>query len=398
MEGTNNARPTPDGQSPDMPQVPGSTPGIPPAPGTIPRATINIREALEANNAEHPQTASTVRTFQTDVAHSVKNDNVSMIKIALAEKARQEQGVGYADLSRPGRKHGGLIVILVVLLLIGGSVTAWYFYVNKPLPPTISERIAPNEPELLYSEEQAMVSSFDKSSDQIVRELRAEMLADSDLGVIKRTLLSAGTATSTRNTTTAEFLTLIRSRASDNLKSAFGSQYFLGGYSNKPHDSFILIKVNSYESAYPGMLQWEPYMDSDLGRFFPSSLIATSTGSGTTPSSISSSTAQVTGTSTAIVSGEKSGETMTGANAASNGTSSVDSSGAAIPSVRTVNQASATFEDRIIQNKDTRALIGLDGNIKFLYTFLDQKTLLIVSSERGLKEVQARLTTGRIRR
>ncbi len=89
---------------------------------------------------------------------------------------------------------------------------------------------------------------------------------------------------------------------------------------------------------------------------------------------------------------------MTGANAASNGTSSVDSSGAAIPSVRTVNQASATFEDRIIQNKDTRALIGLDGNIKFLYTFLDQKTLLIVSSERGLKEVQARLTTGRIRR
>lgn len=392
MEGTQNAQSTTGGQSPDGSQVPANAPVMPPAPGTIPRATINIREALEAASADHPLTESTVRTFQTDVAHSVKNDNVSMIKIALAEKARQEQGTDYADISKPRRRYGGLIAVFVVLILIGGSVTAWYFYVNRPLPPTISERIAPNEPELLYSEEQAMVSSFDKSSDQIIRELRTEILADSDLGVIKRTLLSAGIATSTRNTTTAEFLTLIRSRASDSLKAAFGSQYFLGGYSNHPHDSFILIKVSSYESAYPGMLEWEPYMDFDLGKFFPSSLIATSTAqassasSSPTPTTTSvSSTAtpvQATGTSTTVVSG----------------TSSVGASNMIIPPARTVNQASATFEDRIIQNKDTRALIGLDGNIKFLYTFLDQKTLLIVSSERGLKEVQARLTTGRIRR
>lgn len=381
MEGTNNPQSKPVEPEESGTPTPISNDSIPPAPGTIPKSTIKINEVLEANKESNGEPIRTVRTFQSDIAGSVKNDNVSMIKIALAEKTRREQSPQYSDISRPRKSHKVLIISLIVILLLGAGLAAFYFYINKPLPPTIAETIAPNEPELMYSEEQSMVSTHNRTTDQIISELRSEMLENLDLGVIKRILLSTGSATSTRNTTSSEFLNIIRSRASDSLKAAFDNQYFLGGYSGNPHDTFILIKVNSYESAYPGMLAWEPYMDSDIGRFFPSSLIATS--------SQPSATTTATSTQTIVSSSTASTSDITIASSSSPETS--------LP-IRTVNQTRATFVDKIIHNKDTRSLVDLDGKIKFLYTFLDSNTLLIVSSERGLKEVQARLTTGRIRR
>lgn len=366
-----------------------TNPQHPPAPGTIPRQTITIGEALQSARESDTGRNDTIRTYQSDVADSIKDDNVSMIKIALAEKARREQAPTFADVSQTKRSHVALISVFAAIIIIGGGVAGLYFYMNRSLPPTISETIAPNEPELLYSEAEALVTANGKNSDQIIRDVRAEMLADLDLGVIKRVLLSTGIGTSTRNTTISEFLGLIRSRASESLKASFGGQYFAGGYSSKPHDTFIIIKIDSYELAYPGMLAWEPYMEKDLGAFFPSSVVAAVA----TTTSVGTSTA----TSTMPITASSSASLATSSNADASAASSTVAS-VTIQPVRTVNQPTATFADRIIQNKDTRALIGLDGAIKFLYVFLDRNTLLIVSSERGLKEVQARLTTGRIRR
>ena len=309
-----------------------------PAPGTIPRSTIKIGEALDAEKqADNGSSRNdAVRTFQSDVAGAVKNDNVSMIKIALAEKARQERSPQYADVARPKKNYGPAIAIFGAIILVGGIVYGLYAFFNKPIVPTIFEQVAPDEPELIYSENQIAVSAKDKSSDFINKEIRDSMMDNLDLGVIRRTLLLTGTASTTRNTTAVEFLDLTRSRPNDSLKAALGTNYFLGSYSNNPHDTFILMTVNSYESAYPGMLSWEPFMETDIGRFFPYSALPAAT--------------------------------------------------------------STAFKDMVLQNKDARVLTDANGAIKFLYTFLDTKTLLIVSSERGLKEVQSRITTGRIRR
>lgn len=372
----------PDGiNNPNTPTGQESSGFAEPAPGTIPRSTIKIGEALEADHGPSSATTGTVRTFQSDIAHAVKNDNVSAIKIAMAEKNRREQDTHYANFAKPRRSHGALVAIIITLILVGGGVAGVYFYTNKPLPPTIAETIAPNEPELLYSEEQALVDSNGKSSDKITAEIRGELLKDLEFGVIKRVLLSKGTASSTKNTTTSEFLTLIRSGVPDGLRSAFAPQYFLGGYSKGPHETFIIIKIASYESAYAGMLAWEPHMEKDLGKFFPSSMISIAT---TSPASPTSTT---TASSTQI--GQAGTSTLASSPASS--TSADIFSPPEIPAV-------ATFKDRIIQNKDTRMLVGTDGRNKFLYTFLDKNTLLIASSERALQEVQARLTTGRIRR
>jgi hypothetical protein len=348
---------------------------------------------MEESDAEKNESSKNdaIRTFQSDIAGRVKNDNVSMIKMALAEKMRQERNPGqnsYADVTRPRPGRGLLIAVIVIMFLITGGVIGMRWYFNRPIQPTISEIIAPDEPEILYSEAEAAVSSDNKSSDQIFRDLRTEIMADLDLGVIKRTLLTKGMGSSTKNTSASEFLDLLHTRVNDSLKAAFSGQYLLGSYSKDPHETFLLFKVDSYESAYAGMLAWEPFMEGDIGKLFPSSLIIATTT-----------------TSAVETGGQQSAQAMTPASSSTVQTAVTASTSPISPALatssaaqRTVNQPVATFKDRIVQNKDARVLIDTDESIKFMYVFLDAKTLLIVSSERGLKEVLARMTTGRIRR
>ncbi|HEY1037087.1 MAG TPA: hypothetical protein VGE62_00730, partial [Candidatus Paceibacterota bacterium] len=54
------------------------------------------------------------------------------------------------------------------------------------------------------------------------------------------------------------------------------------------------------------------------------------------------------------------------------------------------------FVDKVIENKDSRALVDENGNILMLYTFVDKNTLVIATSDKALKEIMFRLTTGRI--
>jgi hypothetical protein len=66
--------------------------GIPKKDDGLPtaRKTVNIMDAL-ADSKKDEGDAQTVRTYQSDIADTIKNDNVSMIKVALSEKKRQER-------------------------------------------------------------------------------------------------------------------------------------------------------------------------------------------------------------------------------------------------------------------------------------------------------------------
>ena len=57
---------------------------------TVPHQTVTLTDAL-AQGPKTEEKTGTVRTFQSDIAGTVQTDNVSMIKMAMAEKARQEQ-------------------------------------------------------------------------------------------------------------------------------------------------------------------------------------------------------------------------------------------------------------------------------------------------------------------
>lgn len=328
----------------------------------VPHETVKLTDAL-AQNKDLNQKTNTVRTFQTDIAGTVKSDNVSMIKMALAEKSRQERegsSLANVDIKYPIKK--AYIWALIGIIVVAGGVGFVYWFFNRPPAETIERKIAPQEPEIIYSETQAVININDKPSSVIIEELKKEVSAKLDLGTIKRVMLTAGTS-STRSIETSEFFNVIRSNAPNSLIRSLESYFVLGAYSFAPHDAFLIFKIKSYDDAFSAMLQWEPYIEIDLGKI----LIEETT----PPNTIIN---QPVATTTFA--------TTTGST-----------------TIRSTNDPNkSVFGDKILQNKDTRILTGPDGKIKLLYSFIDKNTLVIVSSEKGFKELITRMTTGRIRR
>lgn len=371
-------------------------PNIPPTLNTR-KPTVGIRDALSSTDAD-TEPLSTIRTFQSDVSDRVKNDNVSMIKIAIAEKERRERNNANMVLEKNKKMTPIYIFSGVIAILIISSVGFVYWYFNRPLPPTLEQTIAPNEPEIIYSETQVAVSTDNKSPADMLIDLRKETLTPLDLGTMKRILVTTKLGSSTRNLNAGEFLTKIRSRASENLIRAMEPYFVIGAYSFEPHDVFIIFKINTYDIAYPGLLAWEPYMDADLSHLFVDKkveeiiapiipIVAT-----TSPILVATTSASTTATAS-----------LTSTSSTSTSTTPIIATGTPVSTApktptKTTNDPKPVWKDKIIQNKDTRVLIDTDGNMKFLYSFVDKNTLVIVSNEKGFKEIITRMTTGRVRR
>ena len=60
------------------------------------------------------------------------------------------------------------------------------------------------------------------------------------------------------------------------------------------------------------------------------------------------------------------------------------------------NPASGNFEDVIIKNKDTRVIRDSSGKIAFIYSFLNNHSILITTSEASFKEILNRVTASAI--
>lgn len=313
------------------------------------KPTVGIADAIQ-QTPQAEQKTENIRTFQSDISGAVKSDNISMIKIALAEKGRREQEGQYVEVSAKKISKTPFIVIGVVVLLVGLGVGFVYLYFNQAPLPTIEQTIAPKEPEIIYSETQAVVNTDGKAPAVLLGEIKAEGLAPFDLGTVKRTLLTTGVGTSTRNITSDELFAILKTRIPAQLQRSINPYFVVGTYAFTPHDSFMILKINSYDNAYAGMLAWEPYMETDIGGMFI-------------------------------------GETRTQPITPIEGVN---------PIVNTTQSREAVFKDKVVQNKDARVLTAEDGSIKFMYTFIDKETLVLVSSENGLKEILFRLTSGRI--
>lgn len=316
------------------------------------RPTIHLTDALQAKVPDQkPSDMQTIHTFQSDVANAVKNDNVSLIKIALAEKKRQQrQGTFDQTLSAlPTSKNYTLWITLIIIILFAGGGYI-LFSVLTPKEEVINNPGSRIVTPPLEAELDVTSDIRGKDSNDIERFIQAEKAAELPLGSMKRINFVRTDDLGIINPVPApEWLTFMRVRAPDTLIRAFDPGFIFGIYSLTPHDSFIILKVNSYDNAFAGMLAWEPNMEDDIGGVIINKDINVITDD----NGIATSTNQFDG---------------------------------------------KPFVDRVLNNKDARVLYNNNGKPKIIYTFVDQETLVIVSSESVLKEVVFRLTTGRISR
>jgi len=293
-----------------------------------------------------------IRTFQGDVADALSKQKESLVSIQRSEHALKEAHKVFSPPKSPeeileSKSNKKLLLLLVgSFVLIGlGGLASWYAYVDyteKTASPIIQR--APNK--FLVSANIVNIDTQDISRESLILNIQKEQKKEIKEGTIVQIQLQKQLATTTTLISTRDFLNILESRAPGSLVRSFNPLFMLGflGKNTRLAENigtvhpFILIKLDSFENAFPGMLEWEKNMQSDLLPLFVSS---------TTPTNIASET---------------------------------------------------TFEDVVIQNKDVRMLRNLTEQAVLLYTFFDNKMLIITDNENSLKIIVDKLNTEKLSR
>lgn len=347
------------------------------AVGTPPenKETVKFKEVMEHQSEKfiHDDKLDTIETYNTDFAKAIRKDNVSALQIALAEKKKQdEMGVNSqvpdkAEMSLRVKIIGGVTLLVV---LVGGYFLASWIFAKGQTPENVANQNTTNQSTdqtpLIKIDQKQIVQIDGKDDIAIKKEILKFVNGTVDTATIKELILAAQPTAGSKagdlnKITTSQFFDNLHTHASPQLIRALADNYTMGVYGSSPRDFFIIFNVKSQDNAFAGMLTWESYMNDDVGDIFERNFKTAGFTNGTS-----------TGSSTKL-------------------TQPVETSNQSITNQR-------VFSDKIFYNKDTRVIYDTEGKIKILYSFIDPKTLVLVSSDTGFKEILSRLTTGRITR
>ena len=290
---------------------------------------------------------------------------VSSTTIALAESRRKESTDSLAD-AEP--KHSGkkLIILLISLLLIlGGIVAGYYLYSKSPLAPAPKIPSTQNNSSVIPSDTVINIILKDDFDYQELRLLtQKEILKPHQLGsIVEIVLLLKDTRGNTTRLTGPYIAKQIDIGAPDILLRSLTAPWMLGIYTNPTghSSSFVVVTTNFFQNAFAGMLQWERIMADDIKDYlFP-----------IPPRGIASVNLSATSSATSTSQGTTTDQVH--------------------EPLKPYTTVQGRFEDRIILNKDVRSFRTLNGEILFLYSFLDNTKLVIAGNEEALAEIIKRL-------
>jgi hypothetical protein len=153
------------------------------------------------------------------------------------------------------------------------------------------------------------------------------------------------------------------------LTRSLATSTVLGVYAGDIAEPFIILKTNSYEGAFSGMLDWEDFMSDDLFTFMGIILP-----NGEVAPIKEAPVVQIEST------------------ASSSATSTASSSTPQPPLAPAIDPRDISkFLDRTIKNKDMRVIQDDTGKIYLLYGFANRNTIIITTSVESFFAVSSRL-------
>jgi len=291
--------------------------------------------AGSSNTPPIPPEASSlkqIRTFQGDVASALHTQKESIFSIQQTEqlKRRNEGYVAEAPSEDDKKRKEFVLLILGSIVLIAlGSLGAWFGY-SQYVVKTAPPVLETPLSRFISVQEELEINFASTTRDSFVSIIK-EKGAGTPTNSIKHFVLKQGSWKGASLTTTAEFLKKLESSAPASLVRAFDPLFMIGTLGES---RFVVVNLVSFENAYPGMLAWEKEMTQDIGDIF-----------------------------------------ATG------------------PTLKTIGVESV-FRDVISKNKDVRVLysVGSTSEPVLLYSFFENRMLIITDSLETLKTIVDRLT------
>lgn len=290
-------------------------------------------ENTEINNKKAPE--KIIRTYMSDMASVVRQNEVSVIKVALEEQKKREREDEFIKIEGTPKKKifwavGGMIILLGAFIL---SYFVFQKDKEKDIPPVVAK---PSET-LVSSEGSTDIDITNTTNKNDFSNILAQELSVRNATESIKEISLTQRKNEEKNLFSLENLfSLIEASIPGQLLRSFSGDYMLGSYTpisayDKNH-LFLIIKINDYNQAYAGMLEWEKTMLDDLYSFFQ---------------------------------------------------------------INITNENKELFEkpfrDIIIKNKDVRILYTNEGADVLLYLFPNKNTLVITDNQEAIKQIIERL-------
>lgn len=279
---------------------------------------------------EHKKNESPIRTFSTDLAQAVRKDEMTVIKVAMAEqKRRAQEEEQYSPRSKKNRTFLTIGIILILITIIG--VVVIYFVKKNRLPEIVPAEVV--IPSLINTEVTTNIEVGGLGEGKIVELTRATMgnVSGTD-GQIANIYFTDSRDGTKKLISTNSFLASIKSEVPEPLTRTLLNNFMLGIYTkNNATHPFLILKTNDFQIAFANMYIWERKLFSDFYLSF-----------------------NLPGDEEAFTN---------------------------------------KFSDQLVENKSTRTLKRDDGTIILMYGFANDYTIVIADSVETYKEILRRLQT-----
>jgi hypothetical protein len=267
-----------------------------------------------------------VRTFATDIAGEVRDKNMSVIKIALAEQRRQEE---YATIVKKSKKQKLLYLVLTAVFIIGGVWLVAESINQRDASVSTQPINQPQANSLIFSDDQTTLDVTNFSRTEFIQGFKQKTDFTSVKGVTNIIAITESGNTF-RALSGAEFVDRIGVNHPESILDLLQYDYMMGVYNEEAQEQevFAILRFDTFDTFVLRMREWESFLLEDLLSFFSISL---------------------SGEGSSIFSKE--------------------------------------FSSEIILNKESRILRDANQGFVLGYTFLDRETVVITTSRETLNEI-----------
>lgn len=274
-----------------------------------------------------------IHTYTSDMADAIRENEASVIKIALAEKEKREREKIYKEAE--GTKSSKFFLALGGLVLIVGAIFGSYFFFKKGTEAPVTENTIKDIDTLISFDQKVFIDATDaRIQTDLYNLIKDELSKESPLLSIKAIILTEDLGNGKRLFPIENLISVLGDRAPGSLMRTLDEGYMLGSY-NDSHGQehvFLILKVKDYNQAYASMLEWEKTLLEDMFILFRKDL---------------------------GVEGQALFE--------------------------------KSWKDIIINNRDARIIYDKESNELLYYIFPDKNTLIITDNQDTIKEVTLRL-------
>ena len=282
------------------------------------------------------QKTTNYRTYRDDAIQDVEKHKRSVPRIAAAEAVRRAAQTPRGMPSAPASTTRPFVtagITMVVMIALGGFGLFWYARNNA------GDDVATVRIPAFMSVDSKKSVPFSTNRAELLSTLDAEVRSAGN-GITQMypayTDRQTGSAIGSAVATT-DFMYVLDPRAPGSFIRNLADEMMLGASGGT--DPFLVFKTKQFDTAFAGMLDWEPYMSADLTPLFGAPVTRT--------------------------------QDLT---------------------VRTVDQTrAAQFVDDTLQNVDVRILYDETGAERILYAFPDADTVVITTSSSALTALLERL-------